>query len=150
MEAAYGYVTTHKKYDDTKTYAYAKLLVEQGYPGAQELFNEIFKLRVKIILSDSDGYPSTSDTYISKYSKVYCDIYLQGEPGKKAKIYTIYTWPGGTPRRWDDTEYCSVGDGVSYYTWLTEPSRGVRGTFTIKVYDSATGSLLGDDSVQII
>lgn len=149
-EAKYGYVLTHKNNTDTTTYCYLKKLKAMGYKDARDIYNSLYAWSVKIIINDSETNTTTSKSTISKYRTLYCHVTLSGGPPNEGiELRYSYNWPSSATNgdSWDWKWY--DGSTSWFSTWYTSPAYGYTGTFKARVYNKATGELLGEATVTI-
>ena len=146
-EAKYGYVMTHRSTIDESTFKYINELIGIGYPGAEDLYNEIYAWTVSIVINDNESDSTTSKISINRNSMFYCHVKLQGGPpnGTVQLTYGV-RYPNGQYAEDSWNEICRAGEVGSFYGDLD----GVgTGTLTAYVYNKATGEKLGEASINV-
>lgn len=153
-EAKYGYVLTHKNNTDTTTYCYLKKLKAMGYKDARDIYNSLYAWSVKLVAFNTSR---NDDTTISSSVSRYCSYLhfsfelLGGPPGEEITLTHRIYWPSGSVSYsdwyWEDKRRGYTFG--AYWDGFTNPSNVDTGTMTVKVYNKATGELLGEASIRI-
>ena len=153
-EAKYGYVTTHKNNTDTTTYSYLKDLKALGYKDTKDIYSSLYAWSVKLVaFNTSENNETTISSSVSRYCSYLHFTFelLGGPPGEKITLTHRVYWPNGSVNYsdwyWED-ERRGYTFGA-YWDGFTNPSNVATGTMTVKVYNKATGELLGEASIRI-
>ncbi len=146
-ENKYAYVKKHQDSTDEITYQYISDLVDSGYSGAKELYNEIYQWKIKITAVNTDPDDDTTRlTSCSRYEFIYFHYTVSGgAPGASEDIQFVGNLPNCAPIQLDGTIY-SGQDPSYYYIYYTYGS--ATGTASAYFYDSK-GNLLASDSIVL-
>lgn len=151
-EAKLAYVKAHKNNTNSTTASYLKDLKAAGNSEAKEIYNSLYQWKVTLVaVNDKENDYSTKAYSLSKYG--YCHFVFKlsgGPPDEKLTLKHTLIWPNGSKSYsnwyWDDisneSEFGCEWDKLLGYS-------GYSGDLTIKVYDKASGSYLGEGSVYI-
>ena len=88
-EAEYGYVKEHYDSSDSKTKEYLDELVEVGYRDATELYSDLYKLDVRILVNSDENDTETSLTEIGSKSMgdAYVHVFVDGGDRSQDKAH---------------------------------------------------------------
>ncbi len=134
LEAEYGYVTTHQDAEDENTYAFLKELRDLEYQDAAQLFETLYKWKLKLYANLSSG--DTSHTYdsISKYETFYVHMCLSGgEPGATQKLKIRVEWPNGDKQS-TTSDTLTAGEDYWINGYWPNPEAMADGNMTVSVY----------------
>ena len=149
-EAKYGYVVLNKNSTDLTTYYYLKELKSETYKDSAEIYDLLYALKVSIVFNDSETNEYAAKS-ISKFSTWYAHVKLIGGP-PLASVSLKYkiNWPDGdtSSDRWSFK--WGRGDSGWVNGYYNSPENGATGTVRIRVYDEATGTLIGEGTGTII
>lgn len=154
-EAEYGIVLQYKntsadkrsnyEYVDT-IYDYAEDLINEGYPGAQELYDELFSWKIDILAINNSETSMTNMSSVSVYDNIYFHGIVSGGPPYET---FDFTYSGAMPNcdpGGGSFEQASVGDEfyvVYYYTSGYQP-----GTCSV-VFKDSNGNKIGYASIRM-
>ena len=135
--------------DDDDVRSFLEELIDAGYSGAQELYDQLYMLRVDIALLDGDdrSFPETAtleeleDLWVS-----YC--ISGGRSDDTVRILMVYTLPGTAGGQLTLNEDGSREDEVLLYDLI--PVRATKaGEAKLQFYDADSGEELYYEIVQI-
>lgn len=155
-DAKYGYVLAHKNRTDKTTYKYLKELKSIKYKDSSDIYSSLYKWSIEFIAVNTD--PDDWTTKVKSVSR-YCDyLHMQfkltgGPPGETVTLSHRTYFPNGKVSYgtwyWEN-EYAGSTFGVQWENGLySNPSNGVAGTLTIKIYVKGTGEYVGEASIRI-
>ena len=148
LKAKYGYVKANMARSNTTTQSYLKTLVAQKYPGAQNLYNELYAWKVEIIAYNNSPYSTVNQNTISKYGPMCIHFKVTGgEPGATINLVGNLTAPNGQS---GNVYFNSCSDGDTLYATFEyyQPAYGATGTMTLRIYDE-NGKLMATASVRV-
>ena len=97
-EVEYGYVKEHYDSSDSKTKEYLDELVEAGYRDATELYSDLYKLDVRILVNSDENDTETSLTEIGSKSMgdAYVHVFVDGGDRSQEevgiRVFEEYAW----------------------------------------------------------
>lgn len=97
-EIEYGYVKEHYDSSDSKTKEYLDELVEAGYRDSDELYSDLYKLDVRILVNSDENDTETSLTEISSMSMgdAYVHVFVDGGDRSQEEVDILvleeYAW----------------------------------------------------------
>lgn len=97
-EVEYGYVKEHYDSSDSKTKEYLDELVEAGYRDAAELYSDLYKLDVRILVNFDENDTETSLTEIGSMSMgdAYVHVFIDGgdrsQDEIRLRVVEEYAW----------------------------------------------------------
>lgn len=97
-EIEYGYVKKHYDSSDSRTSEYLNELVEAGYRDAAELYSDLYKLDVKILVNSDVNDTETSLTEIGSMSMgdAYVHVFVDGgdrsQEEVRIRVVEEYAW----------------------------------------------------------
>ena len=97
-EVEYGYVKEHYDSSDSKTKEYLDELVEVGYRDAAELYSDLYKLDVRILVNSDENDTETSLTEIGSKSMgdAYVHVFVEGgdrsQEEVRIRVVEEYAW----------------------------------------------------------
>ena len=147
LECKYLYVKTNYEMTDTNlTYNYLKELQVVNYKDSAIIFNELSKVKVKIVaINDSKTSNIDMDSINRNGQIVFHYKIVSGIPDKDYVIESHLKMPGYT----EDVFSEVVKVGEEWYRWYDPNSNKSTGTATITIYDS-DGNKLCSDSVYLM
>ena len=148
LKAKYGYVQAHMVRNNTTTQSYLKTLVAEKYPGAQNLYNELYAWKVEIIAYNNSPYSTVNQSTISKYGPMCIHFKVTGgEPGATINLVGNLTAPNGQN---GNVYFNSCSDGDTLYATFEyyQPAYGATGTMSLRIYDE-NGKLMASGSVRV-
>lgn len=111
-EVEYGYVKKHYDSSDSKTKEYLDELVEVGYRDATELYSDLYKLDVRILVNSDENDTETSLTEIGSKSMgdAYVHVFVDGGDRSQEevdiRVFEEYAWgiDGEVTNNYSETE----------------------------------------------
>lgn len=97
-EVEYGYVKKHYDSSDSKTKKYLDELVEAGYRDAAELYSDLYKLDLKILVNSDANDTETSLTEIDSkvMGNAYVHVFVDGgdlsQEEVRIRVVEEYSW----------------------------------------------------------
>lgn len=149
-EAKYGYIGANLDSENETTYRYLRELKSKSYKDSEEIYNDLYKWTVKLVINDSETDSAAKKDEISKYDKVYCHVTLNGgTPNGTTRLKYSATYPDGSKATgaWDKAWEEGTEGTCSF--WYDIPEYGKTGEFTVSIYDADTGKKLGAKSVEL-
>lgn len=149
-EAKYGYIGANLDSENETTYRYLRELKSKSYKDSEEIYNDLYKWTVKLVINDSETDSATKKDEISKYDNVYCHVTLNGgTPNGTTRLKYSATYPDGSKATgaWDKAWEEGTEGTCSF--WYDIPEYGKTGKFTVSIYDADTGKKLGAKSVEL-
>ena len=136
---------------------YLKTLKSKGYKDCAQLYKDMYgwKLNLVAVNSNSSDYTTKASSVTRYTSYLHFNFELQGgPPGEKITMYHTITWPSGYTNRADWT-WDNISRGRTFgCEWPNGPyatsDNPQKGYLTIKVYNKATGELLGSGSILLL
>ena len=154
-EAKYGYVLAHQDNNNTTTYSYLKDLKALGYKDSGDLYKTLYAWSVELVAFNTSKNDST--TILSSVSRKCSYLHFSfelsgGPPGEKITLSHKYYWPGGGSSYaqwyWEGLSR-GYSFGAEWPDGFSNPSNMSTGTMTVKIYNKATGELLGEASIRL-
>lgn len=148
-DAKYGYVAANKAEGGEKFEEYLSELIDIGYGGAQEIYDEFYAWKFSIVANlDPEDY-STDITTASRKDIVYFHVSVSGgPPGESIDVYYEATWPKGYNSIGDLGEDWVSGSKGTARFFYPVPIMSRGGELTFKIYNKSTQELLGSDSIK--
>ena len=122
----------------------------KSYKDSEEIYNDLYKWTVKLVINDSETDSAAKKDEISKYDKVYCHVTLNGgTPNGTTRLKYSATYPDGSKAigAWDKAWEEGTEGTCSF--WYDIPEYGKTWKFTVSIYDADTGKKLGAKSVEL-
>lgn len=152
----WAYVKAHKNNDDKTTYEYLTALKRYNYQSSKAYYDELYTWRITGFVNTSTSDTKTKLTSVNSWTQNVTFHYTLtgGPPGGTITLYHIVVWPDGSSSKqsytWDKmrdgSTFTSYWDG---YFWNDPGRDGRSGTLTSKIYDKATGQLIGTVSIRV-
>lgn len=142
--ARYAYVSDNRDRFNPTTYQYLSELMKTGYKDSGEIYRSLYGWRLTIIINNQendDVTPSDVDRTETAYAHIHC---AGGAPGEDLKIRIETTWPNGSLTEQNIDVVLRDGDSRYAPYALEEPSRWSPGKLTVRVFNAATGELIGE------
>jgi len=147
-DAKFAYV---KKYKDDRTEQVEKFMNELrglSYEGIQEIYDEYYAWKIKIVTNTVEDDYSTDVETVSRKDTVYFHTLLSGgEPDETIQVYYEIIWPNGHSEIYNIDSSWEDGSKITARFQYSMPVFGKEGTLTFKLYDISTHELLASDSV---
>ena len=148
LEAKYQYCKKERDISHGFVRDYISQLVYKDYKDSKELYEEITKPKISIVVNNSESDDTTNKSSLSKYDKWYFHIHLIScIPGEKVKLKCSLKFPDGGVK--NSSETLMLNHKYTIWGWYSgNASAGKTGTATLNVY-TEDGTLIGSKSVTI-
>lgn len=147
-DAKFAYIKAFKSDRTDQVETYMSELMESGYPGIKEVYDEYYAWHTSIAANKSETDYSTDLSTVSRKDTVYFHVSLSGgEPSETVHLYYEVKWPDGHTEIYDLGSGWKSGDKIAARFQYSIPLFGREGKMTFSLYDSNTKELLGSDSV---
>lgn len=153
-EAMYAYTVSHKNRECTTTYEYLTELIKSNYKDSKKVYDELYAWTITGYVNTSATDTSTRLTSVSAYTKNVTFHYqiAGGPPGGTITLYHVIQWPDGSLSKsqgtWDNvTAGSTFTSHFEGYFW-SNPAYARAGTLTSRIYDKATGKLIGTVEIK--
>lgn len=144
LDCQYAYILNHYDYSDTYTKSFISNLMNNDYPEADLLFDDLTSLRLDITAINSDEMSTHDLDSVSNDGSIYFHFNITaGKEDTSYKLKVKITLPGHNP----DISYIDARLDEEWYVWY-ELNGDVSGKATIYIYDE-NENCLDCDNVQI-
>ena len=147
-DAKFAYVKAYKDDRTSKVEEYMDELMGLDYDGIQEIYDEYYAWKIKIVANTSEEDYSTDISSASRKDTVYFHTSISGgEPDETLQVYYEVIWPNSHSEIYNIDSTWESGSKISARFQYSMPLFGKEGTLTFKLYNLSTHELLGTDSV---
>lgn len=143
----YKYVQNHLPMENSKAMEYLNELREENYLESEQIYKSVMNWSFEIAITDSETHTTQSALSVSAQDKIYVFITAHNSNPTENISLKVVTQLPGCEEKTLTTQSIQNQDCIRQQYWYNDA--GQSGTFTCRIYDSKTDTLLGTASIPV-